>query len=146
MVHLLSAVCFCISLYVHQQLHSLDCQHFVHYISLVFFTFLRTPHWCRVSFLKGTYNFLNCLGMCTLKCTENHVILFIPLHLLPHTEFKGSHAYDTPNVFYSTSFKNYLSFSLQVPSVLSIFFGYCIFMTHVYCCILYTLHKVAGNK
>ncbi len=25
-----------------------------------------------------------------------------------------------PNVFYSTSFKNYLSFSLQVPSILSI--------------------------
>jgi hypothetical protein len=35
MVHLLSAICFCISSYVHQQLHSLDCQHFVHYISLV---------------------------------------------------------------------------------------------------------------
>ncbi len=33
----------------------------VHYISLVLFTFLRTPHGCRVSFLKGTYNFQNCL-------------------------------------------------------------------------------------
>ncbi len=39
---------------------------------------------------------------------------------VPHTEFKGSPAYDTPNVFYSTSFKNYPSFSLQVPSILSI--------------------------
>jgi hypothetical protein len=72
------------------QLHSLDCQHFVHYISLVLFTFLMTPHGCRVSFLKGTYNFLFsklfkmtiCKGMCTLKCTEKRVILFTPLHLL----------------------------------------------------------------
>ncbi len=61
MVHLLSVICFCISSYVYQQLHSLDCQHFVHYISLVLFTFLRTPYGCRVSFLKGTYNFQNCL-------------------------------------------------------------------------------------
>jgi hypothetical protein len=57
MVHLLSDICFCISSYVHQQLHSLDCQHFVHYISLVLFTFLRAPHGCRVSFLKETYSF-----------------------------------------------------------------------------------------
>ena len=63
MVHLLSAICFCISSYVHQQMHSLDCQHFVHYISLVLFTFLRTPHGCRVSFLKGTKNFQNCLSI-----------------------------------------------------------------------------------
>jgi hypothetical protein len=40
-----------------------------------------------------------------------------------HTEFKGSPAYDTPNGFYSTSFKNYPSFSLQVPSILSILLG-----------------------
>ncbi len=39
---------------------------------------------------------------------------------VPHTEFKGSPAYDTLNVFYNTSFKNYPSFSLQVPSVLYI--------------------------
>ncbi len=32
-VHLLSAICFCISSYVYQQLHSRDCQHFVHYSS-----------------------------------------------------------------------------------------------------------------
>ncbi len=61
MVHLLSAICFCISSYVHQQLHSLDCRHFVHYIFLVLFTFLRTPHGCKVSFLKGSNNFQNCL-------------------------------------------------------------------------------------
>ncbi len=62
--------------------------------------------------------------MCTLKCTEKYVILFTPLHLLhkfvPHTEFKESPAYDTPNVFYNTSFKYYPSFSLQVFSILSI--------------------------
>jgi hypothetical protein len=39
---------------------------------------------------------------------------------VPHTEFKGSPAYVTPNLFYSTSFKNFPSFSLQVPSILSI--------------------------
>ncbi len=43
MVQLLSVIC-CISSYVHQQLHSLDCQHFVHYNSLILFTYLRTPH------------------------------------------------------------------------------------------------------
>ena len=37
-------ICFCISSYVYQQLHSLDCQHFVHYSSLVLFTYLRTIH------------------------------------------------------------------------------------------------------
>ncbi len=69
-----------------------------------------------------------CKGMCTLKCTGKRVILFTPLHLLhkfvPHAEFKGSPAYDMPNVFYSTSFKNYPSFSLQVPSILSIPLGF----------------------
>ena len=78
------AICFCISSYVQQQLHSLDCQHFVHYISLVLFTFLRTPHGCRVSFLKGTYNFqlfkmAICKGACTLKCTEKRFIPFASL-------------------------------------------------------------------
>jgi hypothetical protein len=75
MVHLLSAFCFCISSYVHQQLHSLDCQHFVHYISLVLFTFLRTPYGCRFSFFEGDLQFSKLFkmtifkGMCTLKCT-----------------------------------------------------------------------------
>jgi hypothetical protein len=68
-----------------------------------------------------------CKCTCTLKCTQKRVILFTPLHLLhkfvPHTEFKGSTAYDKPNVFYSTSFKNYPSFSLQLPSILSILLG-----------------------
>ncbi len=44
MVHLMSAICYCISSYVYQQLHSLDCQHFVHYTSIVLFTYLRTIH------------------------------------------------------------------------------------------------------
>jgi hypothetical protein len=38
-VQLLFAICFCIHSYVHQQLLSLDCQNFVHYNSLVFFTY-----------------------------------------------------------------------------------------------------------
>jgi hypothetical protein len=38
---LLFAICFCIPSYVHQQLPLLDCQYFVHYKSLVFFTYLR---------------------------------------------------------------------------------------------------------
>jgi hypothetical protein len=79
-----------------------------------------------LQFLK-LFKMTICKGMCTLKCTEKRVILFTPLHLLhkfvPYTEFKGSPAYDTPNVFYCTSFKNYLSFSLQVPSILSILLG-----------------------
>jgi hypothetical protein len=29
---------------VYQQLHELDCQHLVHYSSLVLFTYLRTSH------------------------------------------------------------------------------------------------------
>ncbi len=32
MVHLLSDICFCISSYLHQQLHSLDCQLFLYYL------------------------------------------------------------------------------------------------------------------
>jgi hypothetical protein len=44
MVHLMSAICLCISSYVYQQFHALDCQHFVHYSSLVLFTYLRTSH------------------------------------------------------------------------------------------------------
>jgi hypothetical protein len=39
---LLFAICFCIPSCVHQQLLSLDCQNFVHYNSLVFFTYLGT--------------------------------------------------------------------------------------------------------
>ncbi len=107
------------------------CQHFVHYISLVLFTFLRTPYGCRVSFLKGTYNFqIVCKGMCTLKCTEKRLITFTPLHFLPqfvpHTEFKGSPEF--PLGMYSTigtSFRNYASISLQVPSNLSILLDRC---------------------
>ncbi len=35
-VELLFAICFCVPSYVDQQLHSIDCQNFVHYNSLVF--------------------------------------------------------------------------------------------------------------
>jgi hypothetical protein len=41
-VQLLFAICFCIPSYVHQQLHLLDCQNFVHYNSLALFTYLGT--------------------------------------------------------------------------------------------------------
>jgi hypothetical protein len=37
---LLFAICFCIPSNVNQQLLLLDCQNFVHYNSLVFFTYL----------------------------------------------------------------------------------------------------------
>jgi hypothetical protein len=40
-----------------------------------------------------------------------------------HTEFKGSPEYAPPYVFYHTSFRCYVSFSLPVPSNLSIFLG-----------------------
>ncbi len=99
MVNLLSDSCFCISSYVHQQLHSLDCQHFVHDISLVLFTSLSTS-WVQGFIFEEDLQFSKlfkmtiCKGMCTLKCTEKRVILFTPSILLhkffPHTEFKGS--------------------------------------------------------
>jgi hypothetical protein len=83
-VQLLSANCFCIPSYVHQQLHSLDFQNFVHYNFPVFFI-----SWCWVSFLKETYNFQNSsrrqsLKVCALKCTEKRFTSFTPLHILPY--------------------------------------------------------------
>ncbi len=51
---------------VHLHMYTqLDCQHFVHYISLVLLTFLRTPH--GFSLLKGTHNFQNYLRWKFLK-------------------------------------------------------------------------------
>ncbi len=38
--------------------------------------------------------------------------------------FKGSPEYVAWNVLYHTSFRNYASFSLQVPSILSILLGW----------------------
>ena len=73
MVHLLSAICFCISSYVFQQLHALDCQHFVHYSSLVLFTYLRTSHGAGLQFSKLFKNTI-CKGVCTVKCTEKRFI------------------------------------------------------------------------
>ncbi len=82
------------------------------------------PLSCRVSFLKGTYNFQLfkksiCKGACTLKCTEKRFIPFASL-ICPHTEFKGSPAYSPRNVLYDTSFRNYPSVRLLFPSILSI--------------------------
>jgi hypothetical protein len=47
------------------------------------------PFSCRVSFLKGTYNFqlfknAFCKGACTLKCTEKRFIPFASLICPPH--------------------------------------------------------------
>ncbi len=89
--------------------------------------------WCRVSFLKGDLQFSKlfkntiCIGVCTFKCTEKHFIPFTPLNFLPefvpHTEFKGSPEYVSWNVLCYTYLRNYASFSLQVPSILSILLG-----------------------
>jgi hypothetical protein len=43
--------------------------------------------------------------------------------VVPHTEFKGSPESATWNVLYHTSLRIYASFSLQVPSILSILLG-----------------------
>ncbi len=88
--------------YVHQQLHSLDCQKFGHAISTIFKLFKNTI----------------CIGVCSLKCTEKGLIRFTPLHfslnLSPIQNLKealnmspGIHLY-------------YASFSLKVPSNLFI--------------------------
>ena len=130
---LLFAICFCIPSYVHQQLLSLDCQYFVHYKSLVFFTYLRNCPGAGFHFWQGTYNFSTflkntiCIGLCKLKCTEKRSIPFTPLHFLPvfvpHTEFTGRPEDAKWNVLNHTSFRNYAPFSLQVPSILSILLG-----------------------
>jgi len=54
------------------------------------FCLSQEPWSCRVSFLKGTYNFqlfkkTNCKGACTLKCTEQHFIPFASL-ICPPTQ------------------------------------------------------------
>ncbi len=74
-------------------------------------------------------------GMCTLKCTKNVSSLIPPsicsLNLSPIQNLKE--ALPMPRrmySMYSTSFKNYPSFSLQVPSILSILLGvYCRYWT-----------------
>jgi hypothetical protein len=122
------AICFCIPSYVHQQLISLDCQNFVHNNSLLFFYLSWELSWCRVSFLKGDlqfseHNLYRCVHFKVQKVSSP----FTPLHFLPyyvpHTEFKGSPEYASWNVLYHTSLRNYASFSLQDPSILSILLG-----------------------
>jgi hypothetical protein len=102
-------------------------------ISSVFYLSLELS-WCRVSFLKGDLQlskFLKntiCIGLCKLKCTEKRFISFTPLHFLPefvpHAEFKGRPEDAKWNVLNHTSFRNYVPFSLQVPSILSILLGF----------------------
>ncbi len=83
-VLLLFAICFFIPSFVHQQLHSLDCQHFVHHNSLAFFYLSRDLSWCTVTFLKGDLQFTKlfqntiCTGVCKFKCTEKRFILLPP--------------------------------------------------------------------
>jgi hypothetical protein len=71
---------------VYQQLHALDCQHFVHYSSLVLFTYLRTSHGAGVQgfIFEGDLQFSKlfkntiCKGVCKVKCTEKRFIPFTP--------------------------------------------------------------------
>ncbi len=115
-----------------------NCFHFIIkilYIQLssVFYLFWELS-WCRVSFLKGDHQFSKflkntiCIGLCKLKCTEKRFIPFTLLHFLPqfvpHTEFKGRPEAATWNVLYHTSFRNYATISLQVPSILSILLAF----------------------
>ncbi len=59
MVQLLSAICFCLSSYVQQQLHSLGCQTFVHYNSLVFFLPISGPLIVQGFIFEGDLQFTN---------------------------------------------------------------------------------------
>jgi hypothetical protein len=128
-VQLLFAICFCISSYVHQQLLSLDCQNFVNHNSIVFFTYLGNSPCAGFHFWKGAYNFQICIrtqffkGVCTLKCTEKHFIPLTPsifsLRLSPIQNLKE--ALNIPPWMYCTiHLLENASFSLQVPSLLSI--------------------------
>jgi hypothetical protein len=56
-VQRLFAVYFSIPSYVHQQLHSLDCQKFGYHNPLVFITYLGTSPGAGLHFGKGTYSF-----------------------------------------------------------------------------------------
>ncbi len=125
-VQLLFANCFYILSYVHQQLHSLYCQNFVHHNSLVFlplleqgFIFEREP---TIYKIVSENNLYRCEHIKVHLKTFHpfYPLLFLPL-FVPHTEFKGSPDYVPWNVLYHTSLTNYASFSLQVPSILSIF-------------------------
>jgi hypothetical protein len=87
-VQLLFANCFCIPSYVHQRLHSLDCQNFVHHNSLVFllilgpllvqgFIFERGP---TIYKIVSEYNLYRCVH---IKVHLKTFHPFYPLHFLP---------------------------------------------------------------
>ncbi len=64
-----------------------------------------------------------CEGMCTLKCTEKRLITFPPpfISLSPIQNLKEALNFHLEcTVLYHTSFRNYASISLQVPSNISI--------------------------
>ncbi len=87
-VQLLSVICFCIPSYLHRQLHSIDCQNFVHYNSLVILS-ISGPFMVQGFIFEGNLQFsklfknIICIVVCTLKCTEKLFIPFTPLHFLP---------------------------------------------------------------
>jgi hypothetical protein len=128
-------MCFCISSYVHKQLHSLDCQKFGHHNSLVFFylTYLGTSP--GAGFQNGDLQFSKlfkntiCIGVCTLKCTAKLSSLLPPsifsLNLSPIQNLKEA-LIMSPGMYtlYHTSLRNYASLSLQVPSILSIIIAF----------------------
>ncbi len=102
-------VCFCIPLYVHQQLLSHDCQYFAHITLQCFLPILGTLLVQGFIFERGPTIFKMlkntiCIGVCTIKCAEKPFIPFTPLHFLPkfvpHTVFKGSPGYAFWNVLY----------------------------------------------
>ncbi len=86
-VQLLFANCFCIPSYVHQQLHSLDCQNFVHHNSLVFLLILGPLLEHGFIFERGPtiYKIVSeyiCTGVCTLMCIKNLSSLLPPIFSL----------------------------------------------------------------
>jgi hypothetical protein len=85
-VQLLFAIYFCVPSYVHQQLHSLDCQKFLHHNSLVFFTYLRTLLVQGFIFERDLQMSKKCLGIqfvCTAKNQYNLKQIF------PEKELRG---------------------------------------------------------
>jgi hypothetical protein len=83
----LSAICFCIPSYVHQQLSSIDCQNlFMTTLQYLFFLLISASLKVQGFIFEGDLQFSDlfektiCKGECTLKCT--HFIPFTHLHVL----------------------------------------------------------------
>ncbi len=106
--------------YVHQQMHSLDCQKFVHT------TYLGTSPGAGFRFGKETYNFQIVWEYNLYRCvhTEKSLIRFTPLHFsldLSSIQNLKKAMNMSPGIYsIISSFRNYASSSLQVPSILSV--------------------------